>query len=54
MLVNADMTAFELVSLARAVCDNRLNVASEPFRHFTVSVYCENGRCHTKIVAVHE
>lgn len=38
MLNDVDMTALDLVMLARAVCDSRLEIASEPFRHFNVSV----------------
>ena len=48
MLVNADMTAVELVMLARSVCDTMLARASEPFQHFTVSVVGQN----VSIVAV--
>ena len=38
MLNDIDMTALELIMLARAVCESRLDIASEPFRHFNVSV----------------
>lgn len=48
MIFHADMTATELVFLARAVCDSQLGLAADPFQHFTVSVVHD----HVQIVPV--
>lgn len=38
MLIDADMTAVELVFLASSVCNSQLKIASDPFQHFIVNV----------------
>lgn len=48
MLDNSDMTAVELVMLARSVCDSQLAIASDSFQHFTVSVVDD----HVSIIPV--